>query len=78
MKAEISRSAVRQDFARTRDLMRLASEMMTDARANTGNVWNQIEAENIANELIAAVTTFSLYVEQIAESKRTSPMPWDK
>ena len=78
MKSEISRTAVRQDFARTRDLMKLANEMMTDARANTGSVWNQSEAENIANELIAAVTTFSSYVEQVAEMKRTNPMPWDK
>ena len=75
MKAEISRKEVRQDFTRARELMRRADEMM-DMKNDLK--WDVAVAEQIANELIAAVTTFAAFGEERAYSIRTSPMPWDK
>jgi hypothetical protein len=75
MKAEISRKEVRQDFTRARELMRRADEMMD---MKNDMKWDSAVAEQIANELIAAVTTFAAFSEERAYTMRTSPMPWDK
>jgi hypothetical protein len=40
--------------------------------------WDVRTAEEIANELIAAVTTFAAYCEEQAYIISKSPMPWDK
>jgi hypothetical protein len=58
-----SKGTVRSDFKHVRELMRQAEALMGKQNRN----WNQEEAEEIANELIAAVTTFSQYVEEHAQ-----------
>jgi len=60
MNTGTSKGSVRNDFKHVRDLMRQAEALMGKQNRN----WNQEEAEEIANELIAAVTTFSQYVEE--------------
>lgn len=50
-----SKGSVRSDFRYARDLMRQAETLMRN--------WDQKEADDIANNLIAAVTTFAQYVE---------------
>ena len=50
-----SKGSVRSDFRYARDLMRQAETLMQN--------WDQEEANDIANNLIAAVTTFAQYVE---------------
>jgi hypothetical protein len=53
-----TKSSVRKDFAMARELMRLANDQMKN------HVFNSDDAQEIANELIAAVTTFAQWVEE--------------
>ena len=58
-----SKGSVRSDFRYVRDLMRQAETLMQNRN------WDQKEADDIANNLIAAVTTFAQYVEDQQQNK---------
>jgi hypothetical protein len=58
-----SKGSVRSDFRYVRDLMRQAETLMQKHN------WDQKEADDIANNLIAAVTTFAQYVEDLEQNK---------
>lgn len=65
--SDISRAIVNREFAYARALMRHAHKMMKGAAVGSGNVWNQAEAQSVADDLVAAVTTFVAYVEAKGE-----------
>jgi hypothetical protein len=54
----ITKTDVRKDFGYIRMLLQQANHQLS------GNNFNEVEASEIANELIAAATVFSEWVEQ--------------
>ena len=59
----LTKSDVRKDFQYIRSLLQQANFQMTDQNFEPG------EAEEIANDLIAAATNFLVWVEQQREAK---------
>ena len=64
MNDRTTKKEVRSDFRHARYLMRLADEAMRNPETD----W--VDAETIANELVACAATFSQYVEEQQEEGR--------